>query len=358
MKKSILFPILLLLLVVFTASLIVISGCGSATSGGGGGGGGVASIPRIYISDSTNKRVLILDPSSLETISSIELTGSTSPTWMTINPDGSKLYVADEGSNKIYVIDTNSNEVTGVVTVCSTPRGMDFNSDGSKLFVACSGGGDIAIVDTANNTYTDSAADTIFSGLGINLCGLTYSPATNRLYICSNGSSRVDMVTAEGNASVIASLTVPGAYDIAAAPGGHNIYVTAGHDAGTGCFLTSIEASTLTKVATWAASSPYGSFRNIAVSPNGLIVLAGDHDAAYIDYLHVDTGTTEGIGMGTFASEFRPSQIAISSDSSKAFVVESYTTREVIAVDLVTKQKIGALVLPTSGSYFGIAYKP
>lgn len=347
-----------LLTVALIVSIFIIYGCGSATTSGGSSS---SSTPKLYISDSVNNRILVINPSSLESpISSIEVTGAITIQWMAIHPNGSKLYVADEGSNRVYIVDTSSDTVTGLVTVCSTPRGMDFNSNGSKLFVACGGGSAIAIVDTSTDTFNNNpSTDTIY-GMGSVLYGLAYSADTNKLYICNYGANSVDMVTAEANSlPVVTSLSIPGVYDIAVTPDGKKVYATAGFNlTGTGYFLTSIEANNLTKVATWAATSAYGSFRNIAATPNGKYILAANHDEAYIDCLYIETGTKEAIDFSDSSSEMRPGQIAVSPDSSKAFIVSSYNTTEVVAINMTTKQKIGALVLPSSGSYFGIVYKP
>ena len=48
---------------------------------------------------------------------------------------GTKVYVANLGSNTVSVIDTATNTVTDTVNVGSYPRGVAVNPDGKKVYV-------------------------------------------------------------------------------------------------------------------------------------------------------------------------------------------------------------------------------
>ena len=64
------------------------------------------------------------------------------PMGVAVSPDGTKVYVANEGSNNVSVIDTATNTVTATVTVGKSPYGIAVTPDGTKVYVANSGNDD------------------------------------------------------------------------------------------------------------------------------------------------------------------------------------------------------------------------
>jgi YVTN family beta-propeller protein len=366
MKIKMIFPVLMLLLILFTASVVVISGCGSGATSGGGGGGGSAGVfsGKVYVSDYSNKRVIVISGEA-GNISTIELTGATNPKWMAINPSGTKLYVADDfahvQTSEVFVINTATDTVEAIVWVCQTARGMVFNSDGSKLFVNSNNAQSICIITTATNSFTDYPGVDRISGTGSDINGIAYNPAKNWLYVCSTGSDRIDVATADASTTnTFTSIPVDEPYDVAMNISNESIYVTTGYTKYGGGFLVSYEADTLDLKASIESNAPNGDkyLRNVAVSPDGKHVYAGVHDYSYIDSLNSDLGTMEGINVfATSPSNLNNlNQIAFSSDSKAAFVVDNQND-ELVGINVETGARAFSVSLP-SGDYFGIAYKP
>jgi YVTN family beta-propeller protein len=68
-----------------------------------------------------------------------------------VSPDGSKVYVVNEGSGSVSVIDTATNTVT-TIPVGQSPKGVAVTPDGSKVYVVNEGSSSVSVIDTATNT--------------------------------------------------------------------------------------------------------------------------------------------------------------------------------------------------------------
>ncbi|WP_410507714.1 PGF-pre-PGF domain-containing protein [Methanosarcina hadiensis] len=79
-----------------------------------------------------------------------------SPSGIAVNPTGTKVYVANYGSNNVSVFNTSTNTVTAIISVGDRPYGVAVNSDGTKVYVANQGSNNVSIIDTATNKVTDT----------------------------------------------------------------------------------------------------------------------------------------------------------------------------------------------------------
>ena len=70
------------------------------------------------------------------------------PYGVAVNPDGTKVYVADEESNTVSVITTTTNKVMAMVNVGSVPRGVAVSPDGTKVYMVNEGSNNVSVIDT------------------------------------------------------------------------------------------------------------------------------------------------------------------------------------------------------------------
>jgi len=85
-----------------------------------------------------------------------------SPSGVAVSPDGSRVYVAnhkriikgisDTPSGTVSVIDTASDSVIANVTVDKCPCGISVNKDGTKVYVVNSESNTVSVIDTATNS--------------------------------------------------------------------------------------------------------------------------------------------------------------------------------------------------------------
>jgi YVTN family beta-propeller protein len=83
------------------------------------------------------------------------------PFGSVLSPDGTRLYVANNGSktvpsNSVSVIDTTNNTVITTVAVGQSPSALALTPDGTLVYTTDSGGNTLSIIQTATNTVTST----------------------------------------------------------------------------------------------------------------------------------------------------------------------------------------------------------
>ena len=100
------------------------------------------------------------------------------PVGVTVNPAGTRVYVANAVSETVSVIDTSTNTVIAVIAgFGSTPYNLVVSPDGARLYVAVNQGGFLSVVDTATNTISGNGP------AGRWPFGIALNPAGTRAYI-------------------------------------------------------------------------------------------------------------------------------------------------------------------------------
>src|SRR5436189_20063 len=72
----------------------------------------------------------------------------TTPEELAVTPNGTEVYVANEGSNNVSVIDTSTNAVTATVDVGTTPVDVAITPDGADVYVSNSASNTVSVIDT------------------------------------------------------------------------------------------------------------------------------------------------------------------------------------------------------------------
>ena len=76
------------------------------------------------------------------------------PFGVAVNPEGTKVYVANAGDSIVSVIDTTNNTITANVSVGEFPYGVAVNPAGTKAYVANMGSNNVSVINTTSNTVT------------------------------------------------------------------------------------------------------------------------------------------------------------------------------------------------------------
>lgn len=109
----------------------------------------------------------------------------TTPKWVTVAPDGSRVYVTSDVSapGAIVVIDTASNAVVASVPVGHASR-VAIAPDGRHAYVANQGSpqgtAEVSVIDTSTTTVVDHIA---LGGSGVATAGVAITPDGRRLYV-------------------------------------------------------------------------------------------------------------------------------------------------------------------------------
>ena len=107
----------------------------------------------LYVSDWSDRRVLVLDPKTLRTIAKIPV--GDHPNQLAIHPTDDHLFVACASSNGVWVIDTSRGTVQETISTSlfpkapegSTPDALCISPDGEMLYVANADKNCVAVIE-------------------------------------------------------------------------------------------------------------------------------------------------------------------------------------------------------------------
>jgi YVTN family beta-propeller protein len=98
---------------------------------------GVAANPagtRVYVANSGSNTVSVIDTTTLTVSATVPV--GTQPVGVAVNPGGTRVYVANNASNTVSVIDTTTLTVSATVPVGTLPVGVAVNPAGTRVYVA------------------------------------------------------------------------------------------------------------------------------------------------------------------------------------------------------------------------------
>ena len=312
-------------------------------------------------------------------------TGS-NPTGVVISADGTRIYVANTGSNTVSVIDNDTTsgdykQVIKTISVGSAPSAMALNSDGSRLYVANSGSVTVSVIgiDTATDTYERIDANpSIFSkdiAVGWAPSALALSPDGTRLYVANRLTSTVSVVSIDTATDTYQRIDAnPSIFsrDIAVGWSPTALALTAD---GTRLYVANSASNTVSAINIDTASNTYQRIdanpsifsRDIAVglapsalalNPDGTrlyVANSGSNTVSLIDvtddgFETVDTDPTASGTQSLFVGS-TPTSVVVSADGSKVYVALSSDMVAVIdaATNVVSLAAVDAQ--PETGSH-------
>ncbi len=351
MKK---FAPFLLLVPVFFLVLIFFYGCGVTTNGGG-----PVSHPRIFVTGSSSNEVYVLDATNLTVEAIIALPGGSEGEWMSLSPNGKKIYISDNSGVSIYSVnvETLSYEATFNLTF---PNDVAFISN--ERAVAASGiNGTIGLfwlIDAQSDTtlacaaFIDEYASTQ-EGIGVAL-----NPNNNRIYVAAR-RNKIFSFDVSGDTITQVSTIDAGSielYDICFPPGSDKFFVTKLLPS-TGVIIFSATNESYVNTLTAASISP----RRIAASPDGNTIYIGNQCWAKIETVDVKNPTTLNVSSVSISPMNTIIGMAVSPDSSRiyAYCSDSIGPTVKIVVFDTSLTVIASVELPADyGKYGAVVYVP
>src|SRR5215471_12097720 len=107
--------------------------CCGAVSGAGAGG----SQLRIYVANSDDTKVTVIDPAT-NTVSG-EIAVSANPHGIVPSPDGKRFYVSSESKDLLDVVDRSSGKVIKSVPIGLRPNNVAITEDGRRVYICIRG---------------------------------------------------------------------------------------------------------------------------------------------------------------------------------------------------------------------------
>jgi YVTN family beta-propeller protein len=109
----------------------------------------------IYVTDSGDDRVEVLDPTANKVVQAID--GIALPHGIGFSPDGGRIYISNESKNVLDIVDRASGQMTDEVALSGRPNNVAVTKDGGRVLVAIrSGKGALDVIDTATHRLVKS----------------------------------------------------------------------------------------------------------------------------------------------------------------------------------------------------------
>jgi len=143
---------------------------------------------RLYVANSGDNEILVIDILSDQVTNKIRLTGGDRPLELALTPDGKTLLSVNSGTNTVSFIDPFSLLELNRVNVRNGPRSILIDPAGRRAYVFNTASGTITVLDIANRSII-----TTFSTDPGPLRG-DFSPAGDNLYVIHEFSSYLTVV--------------------------------------------------------------------------------------------------------------------------------------------------------------------
>jgi YVTN family beta-propeller protein len=239
--------------------------------------------PKAYLTDFVSK-VIITDVAD-STVSKIDV-GST-PYGIAINPDGTKVYVANQSSGDIAVVDVLINTVVDRIVFGSgyTLSGIDFNPSGTVVYAAVNG-------PISNGLYgIDVATKSIVTNVGIGGSpGPVLAISDNKIYVTARVGLNYYIYVVNPNTSTVDDTILVGATPIymVANSAKSKVYVSNQGDPGGPYSISIVDVSLGSVTSTISLSKrPLG----IAINPSETKLYVADYNDFSISVFNLPGGT-------------------------------------------------------------------
>ena len=242
--------------------------------------------------------------------SSMDIGVGSSPSALAISPDGTRLYVANRGSNTVSVIDTATNKLIDAnpsifsrnIGVGSSPSALAVSD--TRLYVANRGSNTVSVIDTATNKVIDANPSIYSRNIGVGSSPSALALSGTRVYVANTGSGTVSVIDinaatntynlVDTNPSVAGTQSIfvgpsPSSVAVSPDPGGSRLYVALSSDM-VAVINTSSNVVSLAQI----DAAPESGAHSLALGPDGRVYVTDGADGALRSMSLVDGTVTIG----------------------------------------------------------------
>jgi YVTN family beta-propeller protein/VCBS repeat-containing protein len=253
------------------------------------------------------------------------------PWHLTVSPDGSQVYVANDGadpnSKSVTVIDTATNTVSGTIGVGYGASDAVFSPDGTRAYITRFEGNDVTVVDTATHAVIATIP------VGGPSAAAALNPSGTRLY--TSTGAVIDTTTN----TVIAQIDGASGTDVAFSPDGSRAYF-----AYSGGKVIVVDTATNTVVASVDdAKQPY----NIVVAPDGTHAYVTNLTGANVSVISLAKPPSAAIDLHIVGDH-----VTASADSSKAFAITTDQTTGLSSLAIINTTTNAVTTVALNGGEF------
>ncbi|MGO9750253.1 MAG: YncE family protein [Solirubrobacteraceae bacterium] len=301
----------------------------------------------LYIANSSANSVTEYDIATSSVVAGSIGAGET-PVALAVTPDGSRLYIADGGSNQICVVNTATNKIVGTIAVGFLPASIAFSPTGKSAYVLNRDSQSISVIDTATMTVTKSYS----------LASAEGSSYGNDLAITPNGKQAflpledgtivvVDLDTGEAVNTVTLGYD---AWQAVVSPNGKDVYATYLPSIYSSGWVAAISTATDKVVHRITTNGPRPA--SVAISPDGKYVYTADFSDNMVDV--VSTASDSVTGVVDLPMNSYP--VAVAADADFLFTAD-YDSNAVSEFDIPTNYQSEGEI-PTGSGPDALAFVP
>ena len=256
-----------------------------------------------------------VDPPAV--VATIALGAGTKPLGVAVNPDGTSIYVSNNGTGNVSVISTATNMVTGTISVGAAPSGVAFAPSGfNRAYVANNGANTVSVIDTTGGSVVATV------GVGAKPTGVAVTPDGAYAYVTNTTANTVSVISTTSN-TVIATIAVgTNPTGVAITPDGSLVYV-ANNNAGASCSKASCPQHPVSVIST--TSNTVVSTISVGYKPDGVAVTP-DGERLYV--------VNSGSGVCTLSADRCQSVWVFDTDTNARLqVINGFNTPRAIAIN-------------------------
>lgn len=120
------------------------------------------------------------------------------PSYLVASADNARVYVLNRGGNSVSVIDATNDTVISTVPVGATPNFAVFDARNLRVYVTNSGGNTISVINADRNSPSYLAVTNVTVGNAP--VSLTVLADGTRIYVANSGSNSISVISALSNA--------------------------------------------------------------------------------------------------------------------------------------------------------------
>lgn len=162
----------------------------------------------------------------LTSVTNISTGGGSGNRSVTVSPDGTRVYAADQQLDRVVVIDATTNTVLTNVTVGDQPLRIATNNDGSRVYVTNFSDDTLSILNTSNNTVVATIGLDFGGTNGRGPDGVVVSPDGHYVYVANRTTGNISIVDTATNSTVGIVTAGPSANGLVISPDGKTLYAT------------------------------------------------------------------------------------------------------------------------------------
>jgi len=279
------------------------------------------TIPRLYVCDQEQSRIVIIDPETGEVLGAIKTPKA--PATIVRSQSGHRIFVTHPDSGELSVVDTHANKLLHSELVSGEPFGVASIDDDTIAYSDWKSGFvkkyKIANAEISPQIY-----------VGHSPAHIVHDESRKRLYVVLREDNELAVID-ESSFSIISKIAVGQApFALAFDPNGTRILV-ANVRSGT---LSIIDADKLTLTTTIdAGKSPYG----IAIDARDETIVVTNQDENSISIFDANLNQKRKLSIGRF-----PEGVAVDPDHDLAYV-SNWFSGEISIIDLKTQKQIKAI---------------